>query len=515
MSRVRKLAVVVIMSCGALAAVASPSAADQPPPVRNATLITGPPVAFHPGVVTADLQHGLVLGSTTYVHSDGFVYTQVRVPYLWSDNGSSPTSVLMEPPGDLATFPSIYIPNAVTPNGSTVVGGVIFPEELSTAPWAWTPTTGLQFLQLPADTRYGGGAVGVSTNGNVIAGTLAGRFVASKAAVWQDGTLETLPTSQAWSVANAISGDGSVVIGAAGPSSAALQATSWVHGSEQPLSTGDLHPLASTALFTANGTIFGTAILSSGQTVLLRWGADGRLTVLMPPDGLSVVQFSSVDSVGSAVGGALAPKTQCISFLDPACDQQPFIWTAQDGFTILPETPVLIQNRNAFGDKSTVTGVADGGRVAVGNLTPAESINGFPPQDSFVWSAQSGLVTVDDLMSSFGQPNPDYYAAGNVSPDGTEALVSGNAPNDAAPYDTGTLLLNLTPLWTGQTRVTGIGPTTTQTSQKTQSQGDALKQQLMGLPTDLLGQLQSWPGAVSLLGRSTGSPGDATASTGG
>lgn len=500
----RKLAVMVVVLLGALTAVASPSGADQPSPVRDATLVAGPPVAYHPGVAIADLQHGLVAGSTRYVHSDGLIYTNVFAPFLWSKNGSP---VLIEPPGDFATFPSFYIPNQMTPNGNTLVGGVIFPGQFFTEPWAWTPTTGLQFLQLPANTQYGGSATGVSNDGTVIAGTLAGRRVSSEAALWQDGRLEVLPSSQTWSEGNAISGDGSVVIGAAGPLSNTLQATRWVDGSEQQLSTGDLDPESSAALYIANnGTIFGTATLSGGRTVLLRWSGDGSVTVLTPPDGLTVANFNSIDSVGSAAGGALAPRTGCISFLDPACNQEPFVWTVQDGFTILPETPEVAQNRDTYGDGSTVNAVADGGRVAVGDMTPRESINGFPREDGFIWSPDSGLITADDLMTSFGQPNPDYFSAGFVSPNGSQVLVVGNPPNNAV-YDANSLVLDLAPQWTGQSgsttspsgSVTDTEPSTG-TAQAAASQDDSLKQQLMDLPTDLREQVQTWPGAARILG---------------
>ena len=510
MSPARKLAVMAVVLLGALAAVSPASAAGQPPRVLDTTLVSGPPVAFHPVVSVADLGHGLAAGATAYVHSDGFIFTDVFAPFLWNEHGSP---VLFQLPADLEQFPSIYIPNALTPDGSTVVGGVIFPEELFTEPWAWTPAGGLQFLQLPADPRYGGGAVGVSSDGSVIAGTLAGRFVPSLAAIWQNGTLKTLPTSQKWSAVHAISGDGSIVVGAAGPSSGALQATRWVNGTEQQLSTGGLDPQSSVALFIAsNGVTFGTATLSSGQTLLLRWAANGSVTVLTPPDGLTVANFSSIDSTGSAAGGALAEKTGCISLPNPACNHEPFVWTEQGGFTILPEG-FLTQLRDQWGDMSTVSDVSNGGRVAVGSLSPFESINGFPPQVGFVWTTQSGLVPVNDLMSGFGQPNPDYFSAASVSPNGTSVLAFGNAPNNAV-YDTGSLLLNLSPPWnwTGQpgsaagTKLSGQPRSATGaqlsagTAQAAQRQQDPLRQRLMSLPAGLRKQLQSWPGAARVIG---------------
>jgi hypothetical protein len=436
----RKVAVTAVALLGALAAVSSGSAAGPPFPLRDATLVTGPPEAFHPGAGIADLDHGLVAGSTRYVHDDGLVWTETFAPFLWSEHGS-PT--LFALPDYLSRVSSFYIPSGMTPNGSEVVGSVIFRRLLFTEPWAWTPTRGLEFLQLPEDENYGGGAVGVSNDGRLIAGTLAGRFVPSLAAVWRDRKLEVLPSSQPWSEVHAISGDGSTVVGASGPSFDSLQATRWVLGREQRLSTGDFDAQSSVALFVAdNRVVFGTATSSDGRTVLLRWDALGRVQVLTPPDNLDVARFSSIDSVGGAAGGALAQRTDCISAPDPACDWAPFVWTQQGGFTILPENGL-----EQTYDRSTVNDVSDGGRVAVGELAISVRSDTSPRQVGFAWSAASGLVLVNDLVARIGQSDPDYWTADRVSGNGGRVLVTGNPP--VAVHDTQSIILDLTPVWAG------------------------------------------------------------------
>jgi hypothetical protein len=85
------------------------------------------------------------------------------------------------------------------------------------------------------------------------------------------------------------------------------------------------------------GVIFGYAVLSDGRVVLVRWDAHGNPEILQPPDGLSVVNLSSIDSQGNAAGGALAQQFSCASCTDPLCRRKPFVWSSSTGFTILPE----------------------------------------------------------------------------------------------------------------------------------------------------------------------------------
>ena len=124
--------------------------------------------------------------------------------------------------------------------------------------------------------------------------------------------------------------DGSVVGGAAGAAFlVGCKATKWVNGLEQQLSTGGVETQSSVAVFVADsGVIFGYAILSDGRVVLIRWDAGGNPEILEPPNGLSVVNLSSIDSQGNAAGGALAQQFSCIQQCnDPLCNRKPFVWT--------------------------------------------------------------------------------------------------------------------------------------------------------------------------------------------
>lgn len=405
------------------------------------------------GVGLVDLDHGLAAGATTYDHS-GVLWCETFAPYLWSEQNG--TSTLFKLQGDYNWITSTYIPSGMTPDGSKVVGGVIFFDMGTNAPWMWTANGGpVEFLNLPQG-YSGGNAVAVSPDGRLIAGNLraGGRVGVSQAAVWRNGSPQILPSTYPWSAVGSnpfeasvaytarrthpMTDDGSITVGAAGPAFlAGCKATKWVNGVEQQLSTGGVQVQSSVAVFVAEtGVIFGYAVLGDGRVVLVRWDAYGNPEILQPPNGLSVVNLSSVDSQGNAAGGALAQQFSCIQQCnDPLCTRKPFVWTRSGGFTILPENEQTYNN-------SAVLDVSDDGRVTVGQLSTCEVEPNSPPQLAFVWTAASGLVFVNDLMAAFGQHDPHYYLATDVSRDGNHVLVVGNPPLHDA-QDTPDLTLDL------------------------------------------------------------------------
>jgi hypothetical protein len=416
------------------------------PVVVGTTLIRGPDRAYQPGASIADLNHGFAAGSTRYLHDDGLIYNDTRACFLWSQDG---TTTLFQPSHDFDTTRSVYFPHQITPDGSKVVGSVAFLDARTPGAWVGERDAGLKYLQLPPDSG-GGSAVAISNDGHMVAGTLGGGFQAppSHAAIWLDGVLQTLPTTQTWSEVGSVfeqisprnphpmNIDGSIIVGAAGPASTEMQATKWVNGVEQPLSTGNLQPQSSVAVFVSdNGIIFGTATTSDGHIHLVRWDADGNADVLEPPAPFGVVGLTSIDASGTAAGGWVAQQTGCIDSGDPACNQSPFVWTLINGFTILPEN-----GHEDFYYYSTVNAISYGGTVAVGALTAASRGPGDPPDLGFVWTAELGMFFIDDLL--IGQPNPDYGSADQVSSDGNRVMVTGNPPRND-DHDTFQLILDL------------------------------------------------------------------------
>ncbi len=422
------------------------------PMVVNITAIRGPDRAFQPSVTIADLDHGFAAGSTRYVSRDGIIWNDTHACFVWFENNG--TAALFEQPHDLTARRIACFPHQITPDGAKVAGSVIFLDARVPGAWVAEGGYGLKYLRLPQDSG-GGVAVAISNDGRRVAGTLGGGFGAppARATVWLDGVLENLSTNQTWSEVGAVfeqispknlhpmTSDGTIIVGAAGPSSTQMQATKWVNGVEQPLSTGNLQPESSVASFVAdNGIIFGTATTGDGHIHLIRWDAGGNPEVLDPPAPFGVVGLMAIDSSGMAAAGWIAQQTSCIQVPDPACNQSPFVWTDGGGYTILPEN-----GHEDFYYYSTVNAISNNGHVAAGALTAASRQPGDPPDVGFVWTAETGLVLVNDII---GEQNPDYWSADQVSSDGNRVLVTGNRPrNDER--DTFQLILDLA--WPGTT----------------------------------------------------------------
>ncbi len=480
------------LGSGALPNTFAASSPGGPGPVVvSVTPIRGPERAYQPGVSIADLDRGFAAGATRYLHDDGLIYNDTRVPFLWSQDG---TTMLFQPSHDLDRLRSAYFPHQITPDGSKVAGSVLFLDLRMPGAWVGERDIGLKYLPLPQDSG-GGSAIAISNDGRLVAGTLGGGFRAppGHAAVWLDGVLQTLPSAQTWSEVGSVfesngppnphpmTSDGLIIVGAAGPSTTQMQATEWVNGTEQQLSTGDLQPQSSVATFVAdNGIVFGTATRTDGSVVMIRWDSDGTPQILEPPNGLSVITLMAIDRSGTAAAGAIAMSTSCVSCPDPACNWAPFVWTASDGFTILPEN-----GHEDFYDRSTANAVSDNGRVVVGALTACSRSEGDPPDVGFVWSADTGLTLVDDLIPD--QPNPDYWSADQVSSDGNRVMVTGNARSRSGSDDQDSSELILDLAWPNATPTPTptVSPTPTPTATPTATPCPASWRFVASMPVDV------------------------------
>lgn len=441
-------------------ALGAPSPNRREPLVVSATQVRGADGTsscgggYDLGIGLVDLDHGLGAGATTYDHG-GFLWCETYAPYLWSERNGGSTLCDLE--DQFGWESSLYVPSAMTQDGSKLAGGVLFLDRGTSMPWTWTAGEGpVQFLRVP-NGYTGGTAVTVSNDRRTIAGNVrVGRAGVSTAALWRDDNPQILPSTQLWSAVGSnpfdqsvaysarrthpMTSDGSVIVGTAGAEFLAnCRATKWVNGVERQLSTGGVAVQSSVAVFVSeSGVIFGYAVLNNGRVALIRWQANGTPEMFVPPNGLSVVNLSSIDSQGNAAGGALAQQFSCTSCSDPACNRKPFMWTRRNGFTILPENGL----EEAY-NTSSVLDVSDDGRVAVGQLSTCAVGPGSPPQVGFVWRADSGLVLVNNLMVAFGQADPHYYVTTDVSRDGNRILVVGNPPLKDQ-QDTADVILDLT-----------------------------------------------------------------------
>ena len=375
--------------------------------------------------------------------------------------------------------------------GSKLVGSVAFLDARTPGAWVGEPDAGLKYLQLPPDSGGGqrsrhlerwtpsGGHFGRGFSGSAKpGGDVAGRRLADSAnqsdlvggwkCIRTNFSAKPASDDQRWLNHRRrgwplLYRDASNEMGE-WPRAAALHS--------------NLQPTSSVAMFvTDNGIVFGTATTSDGHIHLVRWDADGNPEVLDPPPLFGVVGLTSIGVLGAAAGGWIAQQTGCISSDDPACNQSPSVWTISNGFTVLPEN-----GQEDFYYYSTVNAISDGGRVAVGALTAASRGPGDPPDLGFVWTADLGMFFIDDLL--FGQPNPDYPSADQVSSDGSRVMVTGNPPRND-DHDTSQLILDLS--WPNATPTPTPTATPTPTPTPTLTPCPPPWQFVASMPVDVYG----------------------------
>jgi uncharacterized membrane protein len=424
------------------------------PQVVSATIINGNQKSYMPGVgIAANLDGTPLVAGLTRYDPDGrgphLIFNDTLAGYLWQGRppgsqspGPGSMQIFYLHPQSLYYTPSRYVPAAIASN-QTVVGSVAFTETFTTAPWEWTPANGLTFLPLPGSS-WQGSAAGVSSDGSVVAGSVfqrVGFSTTSSAAQWANGSLSVLGSAGSWSQAHAISGDGSVVVGEQGASSASAQAARWVNGQQVPV-----NPLgnSSTALFTsADGqTAVGTAALSPAMTELVRWDASGTAQELVPPAGYSVDRVMAINPDATAVVGSVVSYPDCTpGGPGPVCNgvQAPFLWTSTSGFTVLP-----VDGLPDYYDSSVAVGISDDGTKVVGDLIPSVQSPGSPPPEAFVWSPGTGEILLDTLTTAAGY-NYQLSGATAISSSGDRILATG-AVNPPTVHDASAVILGISGL---------------------------------------------------------------------
>jgi len=430
---------------------------DRPSPpylINAVTLVDGVPSMFNPSATVANLDAGdLVAGNTLWDAGDGIIYLETRVGFLWSPiDGARPFEI----PQDLYSNANRHIPEEIGAS-STVVGWDLFTAQTAQLPFMWSPANGFVLLPLP-DLRYGTGrpfdrqstswngfAYAVSDDGRTIVGTTQqGLFgdAPHYATVWdviptspQNSRIarDELTASGTYADAWDVSADGTVVVGDAGPSFDSVQAARWVNRLPAPMTPVGT---SSTALFTAadGSASVGTGVVD-GQEVLVRWDANGDALVAAPPAGLTVEVINAINPTATAVVGALNDNDPS----QPFGNWAPFLWTMNDGFTVLPEF-----DRPQDFELSEALDVSDDGSLVVGWVRPDSSVNGDPPTIGFLWTATNGMIAINDLLQASGISDPSViYRVSAVSGDGSRLLGTGNPSSTSA--DTNSVILQLTP----------------------------------------------------------------------
>lgn len=462
-----KGAMLVAAACVALSASVglTPAARASGPQIVQVTPINGNLQSYMPGVgIAANLDTTPLVAGLTRYDPDGpgphLIFNDTSAGFLWQ---GAPAGAQGPIPGHMHIFyisppslyytPSRYVPTGIDANGGTVVGSVAFPESYTTQPWQWTAANGLTFLPLPGS-GWQGSAGGISSDGTVVAGTVYQRIgfrTTSSAAEWVNGSLNVLGAPGTWSQTAAqistsggsgISSDGTVIVGSSGPGASSAQAARWVNGQQAPM---DPAGTLSTALFTSadGSTAVGTATISPALTDLVLWDANGTAKVLTPPNGYSVDQIRAINPTATAVVGSLVTYPNCTpGGPGPICngDQVPFLWTAADGFTIMP-----VNGMPDYYNMSTAVGVSHDGTKVVGTLSPGVQYPGSPPPLAFVWTRSTGEIMLNTLAQQSGYNNlSNLFGVDAISGSGNRIIAVGAPP--ATVHDTAAVILDVSGL---------------------------------------------------------------------
>jgi hypothetical protein len=416
------------------------------PIVTAVERVTGTPATLSPDAFIANLDAGsFVAGFTRWDNDgDGVFFAESFVGFLWTPADGMRVFELAE--RDFVE-PQFHFLAEIADNGS-VVGTQAFRQTFESLPFIWSPRPGFRLMPIPRD--WNGSASGVSADGSVAVGEMhegLGAGAPTQAVYWSIGKSNSrprrsgLPSGELWSNAHDVSADGAMIVGDSGPDRATVQAVRWdtrrvrprgmlpqlrVEPALQPL---DAVGTTSSALYTsADGSVaVGTAEVG-GQTVLVRWLADGSAEVFAPAAGDSIGELNAINAAGTAAAGQLAV----------AGNPAPFVWTVADGFVVIPEL-----GRELDYDFSRATDVSDDGNTVVGEYGATVVFEGDPPPLGFVWTRAGGAFVLNDLLVAGGFGDLRIFDVFALSADGTRLAATGNLPQHLT--DTDTVVITLTP----------------------------------------------------------------------
>jgi hypothetical protein len=171
-----------------------------------------------------------------------------------------------------------------------------------------------------------------------------------------------------------------------------------------------------------------------GENVLVTWDDAGTATVATPPAGMRVETLHAITPDGSVVVGVLSQDDPGSPFQE---NWAPFLWSAADGFVVIPENGL-----EQYYDLSEAVDVSDDGSTVVGRLRPSIQGPGSPPPVGFIWTRTDGLLIINDLLHDSGLSSPTgIYSAFATSSDGLRVL--GNGDPDGGSFDTNAVILQL------------------------------------------------------------------------
>ena len=286
-------------------------------------------------------------------------------------------------------------PNALSADGTVVVGQYLPAGAADVHPFRWTEAGGQVDLGLLAGFG-GGGATSASADGSVIVG-FAGQFY-QMPPPWRWTTqtgmvaLAPMPAGFFTGQANDVSADGTVVVGT-------------MSGATLPSGVGFFEPFRWTA---ANGIVplgnlggpqtTGAAVSADGAVVVgftnfgnfhveaFRWTAQTGMVGLGTVPGFS----NSVAYDTSADGTVVVGTTDAFFEEAPA-----FRWTAQDGMVSLGDFP-----GGRF--ESSARAVSADGSVVVGFGHDGNPVGQFGDMSVFIWDSVHGMRALRDVLLEQG-----------------------------------------------------------------------------------------------------------------
>ncbi len=319
---------------------------------------------------------------------------------------------------------------AISADGAIIAAHSIFPSSVpQTQATVWTASGGITALgDLPGgSTSSGSIANAISADGSVVVGygTADGRPIPGggstaftrEAFRWTAATglvsLGVLPGSHLGTDARAVSADGSVIVGETTNAAGFPEAFRWT------AATGiqSLGFLPSCDRSTATGVsadgsvIVGYCIGTDFISRAFRWTAAGGMVELGAlPSGYVFSRANAISADGQVIVGQLATGGSS------SANREAFRWTQSGGYVVLGDLPGMQVHSDALAvsaDGSVVVGYANGATFA---------------DSSFMWDATNGLRSLRTLLTAAGKATGwSLNRATGVSADGTKIVGFGDS----------------------------------------------------------------------------------------
>jgi hypothetical protein len=282
--------------------------------------------------------------------------------------------------------------NGISGDGSTIVGG-------SNAFYRWRAEVGYDELSEGGSAGWAASADGA---------TIVGREevpVTLGAAHWTESSgLVALGTG---GIANAITPDGSLIVGTGGPTFGPSEAFRWTSsGGVEYLGTLN-GSCCSTGTATSND---GSVVLGDSDGEVFRWTSSGMVSLGTISNTLFISAMATSGDGSVVVGTALTN-----SFVTKG-----YVWTQSTGIQELGAGTLA---HDVTDDGSLVAGVVDGGLGS--------------PQKAAVWDAGNGWRYVQDRLAELGLghiPPGALVAAKAISSDGCTIAGDGSLDGDDTPW---------------------------------------------------------------------------------